>query len=104
MRAIVLVTLAAVWACCLIISLMSGRYRGERWGRESLIERWNIDNHLLNRAPKVVLVERHVCAGVEKDPGRSSDDGHFGVTPDQLKDCVRRVRVMVTDVKKCLAK
>jgi hypothetical protein len=30
--------------------------------------------------------------------------GHFRVTPDQLKDCVRRVGVMVTDVKKCLGK
>jgi hypothetical protein len=29
---------------------------------------------------------------------------HFGVTAQQLKDCVARVGVMVTDVEKCLGK
>jgi hypothetical protein len=29
---------------------------------------------------------------------------HFGVTEAQLKDCVSRVGVMVTDVKRCLGK
>ena len=29
---------------------------------------------------------------------------HFGVTADELRKCVEKVGVMVTDVKKCLGK